>query len=240
VNGGYEAETVRLLLRLLEASPGYLLDIGANVGLIAIPAARMSNRKVVAIEAVPDNAAALAHNISMNSLGDSIRVIPMGVGEVQAKVDIQVEGDLKDGQGTGSANILPNGSTYQCERIQIEVTTLDLLLSEKRIDATCGVVKIDTDGYDLKVLQGGTTFLERSRPIVFGEFAAPCLAWHGQTVDDVKQFAASHDYVAWAADGHGSSLFRPEADRATFVQDLLLVPSEKVSQLGWCLAPPSH
>jgi FkbM family methyltransferase len=227
VNDGYEAETVRMLLRLLGASPGYLLDVGANIGLIAIPAALLSRQHVVAIEAVPDNVAAFRHNMALNRAEDLIDLVPTATGDVAGRVDIQVEGNLKHGEGSGTANILALGSTYECERIQIEVTTIDDLLSSGRIGADCGVMKIDTDGYDLKVLYGARSLLGRCRPVIFGEFAAGCLAWHGQTVDDVQRFATDMDYEVWAATEHDTRRFSRSFDSASFQQDLLLVPSEK-------------
>lgn len=235
VDGGYEPQTARLLVQLLQAAPGYLLDVGANVGLISIPAALLARRRVVAIEAIADNVDALRRNIALNDAGDLVDVIPTAIGDIAGKVDIQVEGNLKKGQGTGTANILAAGSNYECERIQIDVTTLDNLVAQGRIAPACGVVKIDTDGYDLKVLQGGRSFIQSCRPVIFGEFSAHCLKWHGQTIEDVRAFAAELGYRVWAAAGHDPITFRASFDNEKFSQDLLLVPSERAAALGWCL-----
>jgi FkbM family methyltransferase len=207
VTGGYEAETVELLLALHGKSDGYLLDVGANVGFIAIPFALRSKAQVVAVEAVPDNVAVLRRNVAANGLQSAITIVPLALGTAPGRVQIQVEGDLNPGDGTGTANILPDGSTFDCVRQEIEVTTLDLLDLPPR----CAVMKLDTDGYDLKVLQGGVEFLKRERPLVFGEFSAHCLAWHGQTVDDVVAFARAQRYDVYGFDG---------------AEDLLLVPVE--------------
>lgn len=191
VTGGYEAETVELLLDLHgRKNDGYLLDVGANVGFIAIPFALRANAPVVAVEAVPDNVAVLRRNIEANGLAASVTVVPFALGTAPGRVQIQVEGDLEAGAGTGTANILPDGSTYDCVWQEIEVTTLDLL----HLPRGCTVIKLDTDGYDLKVLQGGVEFLARERPLVFGEFSAHCLAWHGQTIADVVAFARAQGY----------------------------------------------
>jgi FkbM family methyltransferase len=207
VTGGYEAGTVELLLALHGNSDGYLLDVGANVGFIAIPFALRSKARVVAVEAVPDNVAVLRRNVAANSLDSAITIVPLALGTAPGRVQIQVEGDLHAGDGTGTANILPDGSTYDCVRQEIEVTTLDLLDLPPR----CAVIKLDTDGYDLKVLQGGVQFLARERPLIFGEFSAHCLAWHGQTVADVVAFARAQRYDVYRFDG---------------AEDLLLVPVE--------------
>lgn len=229
LTGGYEDETGRFLLELLEQHPipGYLLDAGANVGLIAIPFA-MANPKtnrVVAVEAVDDNVTALRRNIALNGLQELVTVLPVALGEESKTARIQVEGDLRAQEGSGTANILAADTTYQCVTQTIRVETLDALFASGQIPRGCSVVKIDTDGYDLKVLQGATRFLRENRPVIFGEFAAPCMAWHGQTVEDVQAFASAHRYEVWFRATPGWR-FTISMDLKHFVQDLLLVPSE--------------
>jgi FkbM family methyltransferase len=241
LTGGYEADTVSFLHKVWAShgGRGYCLDVGANIGLIAIPLALMLERelpapKVVAIEAVRDNFNALKVNLELNGLSAEIVAINTGVGDSAETVDIQVEGDLEDGQGTGTANILPQGSRYECVRQTLRMTTIDRLASTAVVARGCALVKIDTDGYDLKVLEGARDFLARERPVIFGEFAAHCLSWHGQTVQDVIQFGMAHGYVVWRRlDGWR---FSDAIDAAAFVQDLLLVPVESVDRFGWCLA----
>ncbi|MEO8378507.1 MAG: FkbM family methyltransferase [Acidobacteriota bacterium] len=229
LTGGYEADTVRFLLDLHTdfGGRGYLLDIGANVGLIAIPFALLSGaERVIAVEAVPDNVTALVRNVAMNELGGIIDVIPFALGEESKSAFIQVEGNLQAGEGSGTANILPTGSTYDCVRQEIRVETLDALAAEGRVPKGCSVIKIDTDGYDLKVLQGGNRFLTDNRPVIFGEFSLHCLRWHGQSMTDILTFAKHHRYEVWRRVSPGWRFTRDLS--ADFDQDLLLVPSERV------------
>lgn len=213
LTGEYEAGTTRLLMRLRNGD-GYLLDVGANIGLIAVPFALATRATVVAIEAVPDNIAVLRANVDANDLADRITILPFGVGDEAKTVDIQVEGDLRAGEGTGTANILADGSTWECVRQTLTIRRLDDL----DLPRGCSVIKIDTDGYDLKVLQGGRAFLRRERPVIYGEFSAHCMGWHGQTLDDVLVFARELGYAVLS-----------ENARAEFEQDLLLVPAEKLA-----------
>lgn len=228
LTGGYEEDTVDFLVRLHRfAGSGYLLDVGANIGLIAIPFAKLTGGRVVAVEAVPDNVIVLRHNVAANDLNDAITILPVGLGDEAKIVQIQVEGDLQAGEGTGTANILPDGSSYECVRQELRIERLDALA----LPDGCSVMKIDTDGYDLKVVMGGVEFLQRNRPIVFGEFSAHCLAWHGQSVEDVIAFARTHGYETWRRQGT-SWRFAPFAESTDkFEQDLLLVPREKAAAL---------
>ncbi|HEX8617632.1 MAG TPA: FkbM family methyltransferase, partial [Thermoanaerobaculia bacterium] len=229
VDGGYEEDTVEFLLELrrMDGRGAALLDVGANIGIISIPFARKSSASVVAVEAVPDNVARLRTNIELNALDELVQVVPFALGATAGTVQIQVEGDLNPGEGSGTANILPDGSTYECVRQEIVVRTLDELVESGELRARCSVVKIDTDGYDLKVLQGATRFLQRDRPVIFGEFSAQCLAWHEQTVGHVVAFAREQRYETWYRMPR-TWHFTREAP-AAFDQDLLLVPAESAT-----------
>lgn len=223
LTGGYEHDTVEFLVDLhrRDGRGGYLLDIGANIGLISIPFAKTVRKPVFAVEAVPDNVEVLRRNVELNGLEDLITILPFAAGDQPGVAQIQVEGDLRPGEGTGTGNILPPGSTWGV-RQPVNVRTLD----DAGLPPGCSVIKIDTDGYDLKVLQGGARFLERERPLIFGEFSAHCLAWHGQTIDDVATFAAEHRYKTLFRVGQ-SWEFRSYERGMTVEQDLLLVPSER-------------
>src|SRR5438874_8565674 len=67
VNGAYEPETQNLLLRVLPVG-GVFVDIGANVGTFAIPAAKHvgPSGRVVAIEASPTVFKVLEKNVALN------------------------------------------------------------------------------------------------------------------------------------------------------------------------------
>jgi FkbM family methyltransferase len=252
LTGEYEADTVSFLLKLHASAnrSGYLLDIGANVGLISIPAALLLQARqsgapstsplVISVEAVADNANALRRNVELNGADRLVTVIEAALGDRIGAVEIQVEGDLAQGEGTGTANILPEGSTldpngtYECVRVPLQLSTLDALLEAGQLAPACAAIKIDTDGYDLKVLQGGVRFLQESRPTIFGEFSAHCLAWHGQSIDDVVKFAGTMNYLVWQRLPGSRWQFTRETIRSTFVQDLLLIPSEHAGAFAWC------
>lgn len=244
LTGDYESETAMLLQRFSASRgrSGYLLDIGANVGMISLPFALMARGgakrtpSVIAVEAVPDNARELRLNVALNGLDSDIEVIECALGDEEKEIRIQVEGDLAAGEGSGTANILADQSTYQCVTQSLRLLTLDGLLEAGRIAPDCTIIKIDTDGYDLKILQGAEKFLTAARPIIFGEFLAHCLNWHEQSIDDVRLFAERLNYVVLYRQMDGTS-FADHEPAAGYVQDLILVPGELRTQMSWCESP---
>jgi FkbM family methyltransferase len=238
IDGGYEGDTVRFLARCYDRR-GCFLDIGANIGLIGLPFAACIDPSnlpeapfVFCIEAVRSNFERLVHNIQLNQRQRSIVAIAAGVGEREKTVEIQVEGNLKDGAGTGTANILSDGTNHPCERIALTITTLDKLYETGKIPDHCSLIKIDVDGYDLFVLQGARKLLSCERPIVFGEFNSHCLAWHGHSPIDVANYVEQFDYRVFFKSTEAWR-FIPIGEHKPD-QDLLLVPKEKIVSLNWC------
>ncbi len=236
---GYEHETVMFLARCYTGN-GYFLDIGANIGTITIPFVKMSATKTgtmpvaLCVEAIRANCKALAHNVRVNDLDSAVDIVCCGLGDRATEVEIQVEGNLKDGEGTGTANVLADHSVHPCERIQLKTTTVNRLIACGDIPGDCELMKIDVDGYDLKVLQGGTVLLEKPRPVIFGEFSRHCLGWHDQTPEEVAEFVKAYGYGTWVR-GEKSWNFAPFGRTRKADSDLLLIPEERVTDFSWCL-----
>lgn len=239
----YEADTVEFIERVYGAmgDSGSILDIGANIGLICIPAARLLQKHVseepivYAVEAVTSNQEALRSNILRNGMEDSIRVISKGVGDSQKKVFIAVEKDVKDGEGTGTANIINDNPAWKCEKIPLEITTIDDLVDQGEIGRTVQVIKVDIDGYDLFAMQGAKGMLQSTRPAIYGEFMAHCMQWHGQTVTDVLEFMETVGYCTYKRVNPNEWRFSDSVDVSDYVQDLLIIPKEKVTDFQWCI-----
>jgi FkbM family methyltransferase len=244
VSGSYESETVDFLIRLYQAHPqrGAIFDIGANVGLISIPLAILLRRSdasksdaiVCAFEPISDNFAQLKRNVELNGLGRAIRLFHVALGDERKIVDIQVEGNLAPGEGSGTANILSEKSTYQCTRIPTALRPLDEMVLMGEIDSNVSVIKIDTDGYDLKIFEGARGLLMNARPVAYGEFDSHCLSWHDQSIGSVRAFAQQVGYEVFAKIP-SAFRFPRKADDDNFVRDLLFIPREHVSRYAWCL-----
>jgi len=242
----YEPGTVEFLARLCPDDRPFI-DIGANIGLIAIPftiakrasfkahTGRDSDQPLTyCIEAIESNSEALKANICLNDLGNRMQVVLSAVGEREKDVDIQMEKNQKRGAGTGTANILAEHSTYDCERIRLHVTTVDHLVAAQQLPRDCGLIKVDTDGYDLFALMGAHELIQQARPVIYGELMAHCLNWHGQTIHDVQAYLDPLEYRVYIRSDEWR--FTGLQRHSRFVQDALCVPSEQASGLSWCIS----
>ena len=139
------------------------VDVGANVGLHSI---YMSPRvaHVHAFEPWSVLHAALRHNIDINSL-TNISIYPYGLGDANAEIQFHVPSTANLGTGGYIAGVSLNrpAETLPVRRGDDIFAAAGI----KRID----IVKIDTEGYEMKILSGMRETLARLEPIVVLEIS---------------------------------------------------------------------
>jgi FkbM family methyltransferase len=227
----YEADTSAFIAAVHEG--GHILDVGANIGLIALRlATRIESRnQIFAVEAMPSDFKALEDNIRANEMQKRVQPLHYALGENDGDVAyIQIEGG--DADRTGTANILPN--EFEFQRIPLTLRSIDALAAKGVLKRPIKFIKIDTDGYDLFVLRGAHRLMTEDRPIVLAEAARHCMNWHGVCIDDIATFAISRGYELWSKQ---AKTIRFEVWRPgnPFETDALLVPREKTERLAHLL-----
>lgn len=129
--------------------PGDLMgDIGANIGVYTVLAAGVAGAEVAAVEPSPTALRHLWDNIRLNDLGGRVTVHPVALGEG--------EGSLRLSARLGAANrVLLAGEGEAAEAVP--ATTLDRLFA----DRAPILLKLDVEGYELRILSGGAAVLAR-------------------------------------------------------------------------------
>lgn len=190
-----EPETVYIYNFLLK--PGdVFLDIGANIGWNTVFAsfAVESHGSVYAFEPEDKNFFRLENNISLNNLGN---VIPIKM----ALSDKTGLGKLsKSNNNFGNHILNANGinvSTHP-DIVDVEVSTLDDIIQQYKIDpARIKLIKLDTEGSEIAVLQGGSRFIKEYRPNIIFEFSPSLLKICGYSPFDVLSFIDRYDYTPY-------------------------------------------
>ncbi len=160
-NGVYEADTLAAVLQRLPRN-GVYLDVGANIGAMALPVARQRpDAQVICIEADPDIAAILRRNVAENRLLN-ITIIECLAGPC-LKGAVQFYSAPVSQFGMGSV-----GKQFGLPPKLLQQVALDQCLDQLRIDHI-DVMKLDVEGAELGVLQGIVRRLTDVRPpeIVF-------------------------------------------------------------------------
>ena len=134
-----------------------VLDVGANIGLYTMLAAKRGAR-VFAIEADPLNAALLRHNVRLNGFEDRVTILEMAATDVEETVPL-----YRTLPRVGESNIVQKGVlSGNVQGRPIDSLNLPPL----------AVCKMDIEGAELMALRGMQRTLERSPGLkLFVEYA---------------------------------------------------------------------
>ena len=185
---------ITFLIDTLVRDGDVLLDIGANVGLHTVTLAKRVGRgRVFAFEPVIEMANQNAANCALNRL-DNVTLINAALGDAPGELDMWVNVDGPGLQGTSTfieGNFNVEGHPDGYVRRKVGVHRLDDLAGGLQFPGRIGFVKIDTEGFDTHVLEGGLATLREHRPIILVEAhtnrlkqAGKSWSWFGETFPD--------------------------------------------------------
>jgi FkbM family methyltransferase len=150
-----------------------VLDIGANIGAVSLNLARRCPQgRVPAFEPHPDTFERLREHRDLNP-GLPIEIIPCGLGRAPGRAVLHEVVDSNPGM-----NRILRQERADFPRREIRISTLERELSERGITEV-DAIKLDVEGYELEVLQGGLELLQRCRPLLFIEVDDDNLREHG-------------------------------------------------------------
>lgn len=126
------------------------VDVGAHIGSVVASVQHHSRAEVIAVEAMPDKAAALRRKFP------DVVVHGCAVGEKTGEVSFFVMPEL-----TGTSSLVRNQGSIE---ITVPLRRLDELVREP-VD----MLKIDVEGAELGVLRGAEHLIASSRPVIMFE-----------------------------------------------------------------------
>lgn len=146
-----------------------IIDIGANIGdTVALLRSEGVDNTIYCVEPVSGYFDLLMHNAQQFS---NLKLFNFWLNEFSNKaVDDSKNRPLSIEIKNGTARQITNGKTTQ-----LETMTLDELIDNQLI-ANIKLLKIDTDGYDFKIIRGGMNFIKQQKPVLFFEYDAVYLA----------------------------------------------------------------
>jgi len=161
-NGYYEKTTLKAWSWLAKRTE-LALDIGAHTGVFSL-AAKSSNPGAAVVSFEPHfmNFARLNLNLRANGF-ETVNGFMCAVGEKNEKLSFSVSASPDWLSSGGSIGRRPNAHTTF-----VQVVSVDSRLPPA-IKAKVGLVKIDTEGFEAKCLDGMKDLLAKARPIIFFE-----------------------------------------------------------------------
>lgn len=177
---GFEKEETEYLFSVLNEGDVFV-DIGANVGLFSLIASRIvgDSGKVISFEPSPITFSRLIENIELNDL-KNIDTRNIGLSNVNDELTFYVSENGYDAWNS----FAPSQDNKLESAIQVSVATLDAEL-ENIEKSKIKLIKMDVEGWEKFVLNGGRAFFTKYNPIVMVEFTEENTFNAGYPVHDI-------------------------------------------------------
>jgi len=137
------------------------IDVGANVGYYSLLASKLVGKygRVIAIECIPQTAAILKINLCFAS-ADNVILIDKAAWSSRTRLQMLIPRGF---YGQASAVGLHKGSIF--DKVEVEAISLDEIIESLNIHKI-KMLKIDVEGSELQVLEGGRKTLKKTKYII--------------------------------------------------------------------------
>jgi FkbM family methyltransferase len=168
--GAYDAELHRFIRRLIQ--PGMVcLDAGANIGCVAVHLANLvgPTGHIFAFEPVPQLFDRLRQNVQRLHLRDVVSLYQTALSRETGWATLKAANAYEPNQGMGSLQ----NTDHPKLRTEIRVPTLTLdEFSESAELTRMDLIKLDTQGAEAWIIEGGYKTLQRFQPDLLMEVSS--------------------------------------------------------------------
>lgn len=200
INKHYEPQIVSLVKKCIKADRD-AINVGANIGIFTMLMADLidNNHRILSIEPTPLAFSILTDNVKRNHASSKV-VLFNGIcidtpgdyylNTIQGKEEYSSIGE--------SIHITTIGEKYI--KIKVKGETIDNLVTNFKLDP--GIILIDAEGAEMKVLTGAALILEKYKPIIVSELDDHLLVKQESSSKEVIDFLANYGYDIKAIEGN--------------------------------------
>ncbi|HEX4146986.1 MAG TPA: FkbM family methyltransferase [Pirellulales bacterium] len=164
--GIFEAENVHALVALARPD-SFVFDVGANLGLMAIPVlAKCPSCTVVSFEPSPATLACLQRTARQSGYGDRWQIVGKAASAQSGQAEF-FAGPPALGVYDG---LRATGRSGQVRKMIVEVTTVDDEW-DRLGQPVVSLIKVDVEGAEYEVLTGARRCIASRRPAILSEWA---------------------------------------------------------------------
>lgn len=198
LNNEYERFSLQILKNSL-SSNSLFVDIGAHYGAYSLYAASAAGSNVMAIEPVAENFQLLKDNIQANKLGEQIEAFDYAASNENGEAEFNIPW-ASDSAGFYSH---PNAQTIRKQKVITR--KIDDVIGSRKAD----VIKIDTEGHEIGVLEGLTkTLKNNSDTQLIIEINPPLLQNAGTSADALLEMVQDLGKEIYMVDEDAFSMHR--------------------------------
>ena len=151
---------------------GWFFDVGANVGLYSWEVRKVSpHRKILAFEPDPENIKLLEKTLNGANF-ENVEIYKCALSNQLAEISF-FQDTLTSATGCVAGKDKPWIEQYlnsSANEIRVKTETLDSVVKQDRIPS---LIKIDVEGHEIEVLQGGRNTLSKAKPLLIIESFPP-------------------------------------------------------------------
>jgi FkbM family methyltransferase len=160
------------------------VDAGANIGSYTILASSVAGAKTISFEPVPSTYLRLKNNVAINNLETQVELQNAGVGSKPGKLTFTSGFDTMN-------HVVADPLIFNPENIEVDVVTIDDVLGNR----TPVLIKIDTEGFEMAVLQGAASTLAHSNTMaIIVELNGSCRRY-GIEEKDIHNFVIERGFI---------------------------------------------
>jgi FkbM family methyltransferase len=164
----YDSGLIQLLKRFFKSNDaGTFIDIGAHIGLIIVPVAKLSFVECRGYEPSPVNFRLLEKNVATNDVVGSVTLKNIAVSDRDGHILMELSPDSSGDHRIRQEGPIKDGLFNEAARQELRVTTAKLD-SDIDCSALTGpvVIKVDVQGAEPLVFKGATKLIQRSAFVV--------------------------------------------------------------------------
>ena len=195
--GIYEPVETKILQHLAKSSK-VIIDIGANVGYYTVELAKLldTSGKLLSFEPVEASFSQLKKNVELNHLEKNVRTFQIGLSNSISEARIF----LPRISGSSAASLRNLHPEEKSESQIIKISTLDEVIDSLGI-TDCNLIKIDVEGGELQVIEGGIETISKFKPIIFAELLRKWSKAFSYNPNNVLLLLHKLGYSCWGVSG---------------------------------------
>jgi len=156
---GYGSEFGRLATALAQKYPALsVIDIGANIGDTAAIVKNAVDAPILCIEGDPYCFSILQRNIAQFG---NVTAYRQFLGDRDETISARLE------KSTWNTTIIPD---QEGETAVVQLLRLDSFLKEHALSEPYKLLKIDTEGFDVKIIRGASGLIDAVKPAIYFEY----------------------------------------------------------------------
>jgi FkbM family methyltransferase len=196
-----------------------IIDVGANIGdTVALIRTAGVKQHVYSVEGEPTYLSLLKKNVEQFT---EVTLFETFLGEITDRL----RGTTEVADGTARLNKNSNAN--------IEIKKLDDLVKDNELQ-NVKLLKVDTDGFDFKILRGSFSFIKEQTPVIFFEYDAFYLEEQGE--HGTNMFKSLHELgynTAIFYDNYGKMLLSVRVDNSDLITQLYNYMRKKEGAFGY-------